>query len=62
MVAELKKRDEGRKKWHRRRAAKDDAGGPHISEANRRFNERLERKMSKYTVEIKQALERGSAL
>lgn len=62
MVAELKKRDEGRRKWHRRRAVGEDSGGPHISESNRRFNDRLDRHMGKYTVDIKQALERGSAL
>jgi len=44
---------------HRRRAA---TSTQHISDSNRRFNERVEKQFGKYTVEIRQAVERGTAL
>ena len=50
-----------RKKFSRRRA---QVGGDvdYINDRNRAFNKRVERAYGEYTTEIKQNLERGSAL
>jgi hypothetical protein len=61
LTAEMQRDEERRAKFHRRRA---DAGGSagFISEDNRRYNAKVDRELGKYTVEVKQALERGTAL
>lgn len=51
-----------RKKFSRRRTHNDDADIDYINEKNARFNKKLERFYGEHTVEIKQNLERGTAI
>ncbi|KER32200.1 hypothetical protein T265_01635 [Opisthorchis viverrini] len=65
-VERLAKRvqDEAAKRpaYSRRRAFDADADIDYINERNKRYNELLERHYGKYTAEIKQNLERGTAV
>ena len=54
----VKKRDE----YHRRRMFDPDAPIDFINERNRKFNHKLERYYGKYTEDIKEDLERGTAI
>ncbi|VDD83782.1 unnamed protein product [Mesocestoides corti] len=51
-----------KKAYSRRRAFDPDADIDYINERNKRYNELLDRHYGKYTAEIKQNLERGTAL
>lgn len=51
-----------RAKYSRRRAHNDDADIDYINERNAKFNKKAERFYGKYTAEIKQNLERGTAV
>lgn len=62
MVRELKSRDEARKKFSRRRAFNEDATVDYINKRNMVFNKKISRAFDKYTTEIRQNLERGTAL
>ncbi|XP_065179299.1 pre-mRNA-splicing factor syf2-like [Sycon ciliatum] len=62
MVADLDKQIEKREKFSRRRAFHDEADINYINERNMRFNKKAERFYGKYTAEIKQNLERGTAV
>nr|CAG4652197.1 EOG090X0ECA [Triops cancriformis] len=62
MVADLEKQIEKRNKYSRRRRHDDDADIDYINERNMRFNKKLERFYGQYTTEIKQNLERGTAV
>uniref|UniRef100_A0A672RQB0 Pre-mRNA-splicing factor SYF2 n=1 Tax=Sinocyclocheilus grahami TaxID=75366 RepID=A0A672RQB0_SINGR len=53
---------EKRSKYSRRRAYNDDADIDYINERNAKFNKKAERFYGKYTAEIKQNLERGTAV
>lgn len=55
---QAKKRDE----YHRRRMFDPDAPIDFINERNRKFNHKLERYYGKYTADIKEDLERGTAI
>lgn len=55
-------RIEKRQKFSRRRAHDEDADIDYINERNAKFNKKLERFYGKYTAEIKQNLERGTAV
>lgn len=55
-------RIEKRSKYSRRRAHNDDADIDYINERNAKFNKKAERFYGKYTAEIKQNLERGTAV
>lgn len=55
---QMKKRDQ----YHRRRMFDADAPIDFINERNRKFNQKLERYYGAYTEDIKDDLERGSAL
>ncbi|KPP58707.1 pre-mRNA-splicing factor syf2-like [Scleropages formosus] len=55
-------RIEKRSKYSRRRAYNDDADIDYINERNAKFNKKAERFYGKYTAEIKQNLERGTAV
>ena len=61
MVKELEKRKERTDKFSRRRANRDKTFDA-INERNAHFNRKAERAFGKYTEEIKQNLERGTAL
>jgi pre-mRNA-splicing factor SYF2 len=62
LVAELSAQQERRNNFSRRRAVNPDATVDYINERNRNFNKKLSRSFDKYTVEIRQNLERGTAL
>ena len=51
-----------REKYSRRRNHDDDADIDYINERNMKFNQKLERFYGKYTKEIKDNLERGTAV
>lgn len=62
MVKDLEKQISKRSKYSRRRMHNDDADIDYINERNMNFNKKLERFYGKYTGEIKQNLERGTAV
>lgn len=62
LVEDLEKQIERRHKYSRRRKFDEDADVDHINERNMRFNKKLERFYGAYTKEIKQNLERGTAV
>jgi len=62
MCEDLEAQAEKRSKFHRRRQHYDEADIDYINERNKQFNEKAERFYGKYTNEIKQSLERGTAL
>jgi len=62
MVNDLEKQIEKRAKYSRRRTHNDDEDINYINERNMRFNKKLERFYGEYTEEIKQNLERGTAV
>jgi len=55
-------RIEKRSKYSRRRTYDPDEDIDYINERNMKFNKKLERFYGKYTTEIKQNLERGTAV
>lgn len=62
MVKDLENQIEKRKKFSRRRMHNDEADIDYINEKNRRLNKKLAMFYDPYTAEIKQALERGTAI
>mmetsp|Transcript_37928 Transcript_37928/g.49938 ORF Transcript_37928/g.49938 Transcript_37928/m.49938 type:complete len:458 (+) Transcript_37928:491-1864(+) len=62
MATELRLRDEKRKKFSRRRREYEGADVDYINDRNKHFNKKIKRAFDKYTVEIRQNLERGTAL
>ncbi|XP_066535157.1 pre-mRNA-splicing factor syf2 [Hoplias malabaricus] len=62
MQEDIEKQIEKRSKYSRRRAYNDDADIDYINERNAKFNKKAERFYGKYTAEIKQNLERGTAV
>ena len=62
MVEDLEKQAAKREKYSRRRIHDDDDDINYINERNMKFNKKLERFYGSYTEEIKQNLERGTAV
>ena len=62
MVAELGERGKKRKEFSRRRRFHAEKDVDSINDRNEHFNRKIERAFGKYTVEIKNNLERGTAL
>ena len=62
MVEDLDKQEAKRAKFSRRREFRADADVDYINERNRKFNIKAGRFYDKYTSEIKQNLERGTAI
>ncbi|XP_064466939.1 pre-mRNA-splicing factor syf2-like [Ornithodoros turicata] len=62
MVEDLDKQIDKRNKYSRRRRFNDDEDIDYINERNMKFNKKLDRFYGKYTAEIKQNLERGTAV
>lgn len=62
MVKELREREEKRKSFSRRRKFNEDKDIDSINDRNEHFNKKVERAFGKYTLEIKNNLERGTAL
>lgn len=62
MVDDLEKQAAKRAKYSRRREFRQDSDVDYINERNRKFNVKAGRFYDKYTSEIKQNLERGTAI
>lgn len=62
MVKDLEAQIEKRKKYSRRRMHNDEADIDYINEKNRKLNKKLAMYYDEHTKEIKQALERGTAI
>jgi pre-mRNA-splicing factor SYF2 len=62
MVAELAEGQKRKEKFSRRRAFNEDEDVNYINERNRIFNKKAMRAYEPYTLEIKQNIERGTAL
>eukprot|EP00035_Acanthoeca_spectabilis_P022908 m.446530 g.446530 ORF g.446530 m.446530 type:complete len:234 (-) comp19380_c0_seq1:1403-2104(-) len=62
MAKDLEAQIEKRSKFSRRRAHHHDADISYINERNMQFNKKLDRYYSKYTQEIRENLERGTAI
>lgn len=62
MVNDLEKQIQKREKFSRRRTTDEEADIDFINERNQKFNKKLERFYGQYTAEIKQNLERGTAV
>jgi predicted transglutaminase-like cysteine proteinase len=62
MAGELAAKAARNATFSRRRAELDGADVDHINSRNAHFNKKIKRAYDKYTVEIKQNLERGTAL
>lgn len=62
MVAELAEGQKRKEKFSRRRPFNEDEDVNYINERNRVFTKKLQRAYEPYTLEIKQNLERGTAL
>ena len=58
----LNHRIEKRSKFSRRRTHDEEADIDYINDRNAKFNKKLERFYGQYTTEIKQNLERGTAV
>eukprot|EP00996_Jenningsia_fusiforme_P001975 NODE_2824_length_1112_cov_50.095955_g2588_i0.p1 GENE.NODE_2824_length_1112_cov_50.095955_g2588_i0~~NODE_2824_length_1112_cov_50.095955_g2588_i0.p1 ORF type:complete len:255 (-),score=72.87 NODE_2824_length_1112_cov_50.095955_g2588_i0:97-861(-) len=62
LASEIEETMERRKKFSRRRQFWQEADVDYINERNRVYNKKLKRSFEAYTLEIKQNLERGTAL
>ncbi|KAI3447927.1 hypothetical protein Pfo_004592 [Paulownia fortunei] len=62
MVKELKEREEKSRSFSRRRKFREEKDIDSINDRNEHFNKKIERAFGKYTLEIKNNLERGTAL
>lgn len=62
MVKELKDQEEKRMSFSRRRRFREEKDIDSINDRNEHFNKKIERAFGKYTLEIKNNLERGTAL
>ena len=62
MVEDLEKQIDKRSKFHRRRQHYDESNIDYINDRNAKFNQKAERFYGQYTQEIKQNLERGTAI
>lgn len=62
MVGELEKTKERRGKFQRRRKHNEGADVDYINDRNEVFNKKIKRAYDKYTAEIRENLERGTAL
>ncbi|KAG5591780.1 hypothetical protein H5410_042294 [Solanum commersonii] len=62
MVKELKDRDKKHQSFSRRRKFHEEKDIDSINDRNEHFNKKIERAFGKYTLEIKNNLERGNAL
>lgn len=62
MIKELKDREEKSRAFSRRRKYREEKDIDSINDRNEHFNKKIERAFGKYTLEIKNNLERGTAL
>jgi hypothetical protein len=61
-VSDIERTEDDRKKWSRRRATHSSDTVDFINGRNEHFNKKIKRAYDKYTVEIRQNIERGTAL
>merc|ERR1711920_512576 len=62
LQAAMEKIGDNKKAFSRRRTYCEDEEATYVSERNRHFNKKLERSFNAYTQEVRQNLERGTAL
>lgn len=62
MAKELLDREQKRQDFSRRRKFREEKDIDSINDRNEHFNKKIERAFGKYTLEIKNNLERGTAL
>ncbi|KAF9916250.1 hypothetical protein BX616_004248 [Lobosporangium transversale] len=62
MAADVAKQIDARTRFSKRRAHKEDEDVNYINDANQRFNQKISRFYDKYTKEIRDDFERGTAL
>ncbi|KAJ1433688.1 SYF2 splicing factor-domain-containing protein [Ochromonadaceae sp. CCMP2298] len=62
LTKDMEEREEAREKFSRRRTHLEGADVDYINDRNAAFNKKLKKSYDKYTVEIRQSLERGTAL
>ena len=62
LANDMKQREEKKEKNKRKRNEFDATDVGYINERNKRFNEKISRNYDKHTAEIRQNLERGTAL
>ncbi|KAF9164307.1 hypothetical protein BGX21_009360 [Mortierella sp. AD011] len=62
LAADVAKQIDARTRFSKRRAQRDDEDVNYINDANRRFNQKISRFYDKYTKEIRDDFERGTAL
>ncbi|KAI6191183.1 Pre-mRNA-splicing factor SYF2 [Aphelenchoides bicaudatus] len=62
LTGDLQAQEKRRQQFHRRRVFDPDAPIDYINEKNRKFNEKLERYYGDYTADLKNDLERGTAI
>ncbi|KAJ4459740.1 putative GCIP-interacting family protein [Paratrimastix pyriformis] len=62
VVQRLKKDEENRANYHRRRPTLEDETVDYIHDGNKKFNKKLAKAFDRYTSDIKDNLERGTAL
>uniref|UniRef100_A0A914VIN4 Pre-mRNA-splicing factor SYF2 n=1 Tax=Plectus sambesii TaxID=2011161 RepID=A0A914VIN4_9BILA len=62
LVGDIEKQATKRDQYHRRRMFDPEANIDYINERNRKFNQKLDRFYNQYTEDVKQDLERGTAV
>lgn len=62
LAQDMEEREEQRRKNSRKKLHIDSADVDYINDKNAQFNKKIKRSFDKYTVEIKQNLERGTAI
>ena len=64
LVEDIKNAEEVRMKKRRERGKQDDTGEDvsYINEKNKQFNQKLARFYNKYTADIRESFERGTAI
>jgi transcription initiation factor IIE alpha subunit len=62
LTKDIKVQSDRRLKFHRRRTFDPDAPIDYINEKNRKYNEKLERYYGEFTEDLKNDLERGTAI
>ena len=62
MTEELEERRQNARKFSRRRQHQEGQDIDYINDRNQHFNKKIARAFDKYSVEIRQNLERGTAL
>jgi len=62
LTSHIEQKEVDRKKFHKRRMVVDAHNVDYINDRNAAFNKKLKKSFDKYTVEIRQNLERGTAV